>query len=129
VALQSRTKEILTELARKPGHDEVKAAFKELLIEEFGVERHVVKFEKRVPEISGRLDALIGRTVFEAKRDMTKERADVERKMPEYLADREREEGEPFVGVASDGRMWSVYELEDGKLKTIKETQLDPAKG
>jgi hypothetical protein len=26
--------------------------------------------------------------------------------MPDYLADREREEGERFVGIASDGLKW-----------------------
>ncbi|HAH11194.1 MAG TPA: hypothetical protein DCL48_13935 [Alphaproteobacteria bacterium] len=34
-----------------------------------------VGFEKRVPEVQGQVDALIGRTVFEAKRDMARERA------------------------------------------------------
>jgi hypothetical protein len=30
--------------------------------------------------------------------------------MPDYLADREREEGEQFVGIASDGSKWVVFE-------------------
>jgi hypothetical protein len=73
-----------------------------LLIEEFGAELSAVDFERRVPVVRGRLDALVGRTVFEAKRDLAKELADVERKMPDYLADREREEGEKFVGADLD---------------------------
>jgi hypothetical protein len=59
-----------------------------------------------VPEFRGRLDALIGRTILEAKRDLALELPDVLRKMPDYLADREREEGEKFVGIATDGRAW-----------------------
>ena len=70
-----------------------------MLIQEFAVEIGALEFERRVPEVRGRLDALIGRTVFEAKSDLDKEWADVERKMPDYLADRERAEGEHFIGI------------------------------
>ncbi|MGA0598136.1 N-6 DNA methylase [Enterovirga sp. CN4-39] len=115
-------------MARKPGHDEVKAGFRELLVEEFDVERHALDFERRVPEIRGRLDALIGRTVLEAKSDLDREWEDVTRRMPAYLADREREEGQRFVGVASDGLNWAVLELDNGVLVTLKRTQLDPEK-
>jgi hypothetical protein len=110
------TIDLLRHLAGRPGHDEVKAAFAQLLIEEFGVERDALEFERRVPEVRGRLDALIGRTVFEAKRDLDAEWEDVERRMPDYLADREREEKEHFVGIASDGYRWAVFELNAGKL-------------
>jgi hypothetical protein len=104
----------------------VKADFRSLLVAEFGVELGALDFERRVPEVRGRLDALVGRTVFEAKRDLDKEWADVERRMPDYLADREREEKEHFVGIASDGRRWEVFELANGKLVAIKSTILDP---
>lgn len=124
----AKTLDLLRDLARRPGHDETKADFRELLVSEFGAERNEIQFEKRVPEISGRLDGLIGRTVFEAKSDLRKELRDVERRMPDYLADREREEGEPFVGIASDGHKWLVYELVGGELTLIKETVLDPEK-
>jgi hypothetical protein len=119
------TIDLLRHLAGKPGHDEVKADFRQLLIEEFGAELSALDFERRVPVVRGRLDALIGRTVFEAKRDLARELADVERKMPDYLGDCEREEGQKFVEIASDGRQWIAYELEDGKLIKIKEIVLD----
>jgi hypothetical protein len=119
------TIDLLRHLAGKPGHDEVKADFRQLLIDEFDADLSALDFERRVPEVRGRLDALIGRTVFEAKRDLAKELADVERRMPDYLADREKEEGEKFVGIASDGRQWLAYELEDGKLIKIKEIILN----
>jgi SAM-dependent methyltransferase len=48
--------------------------------------------------------------------------------MPDYLANREAEIGEPFVGIASDGRKWVVMALDQGALVTIKETILDPEK-
>jgi hypothetical protein len=122
------TIEILRHLAGKPGHDEVKADFRQLLVEEFGIELSALDFERRVPEVRGRLDALIGRTIFEAKSDLGKEWPDVVRRMPDYLADRESEEGQKFIGIASDGRNWAAFELNLGQLVKLKETVLDPEK-
>ena len=48
--------------------------------------------------------------------------------MPDYLADREREEREKFVGIASDGLKWVVFERSGGELVKVKETILDPDK-
>lgn len=123
------TLDLLRNLARKPGHDEVKAYFSELLIQAFDAERSSLHFEQQRPEIRGRLDALIGRTVLEAKRDLDRELPDVIRRMPDYLADCEREHGEPFVGIATDGRRWIVYEMAGPVLVTLKETLLDPEHG
>lgn len=122
------TADLLRHLAGRPGHDEVKADFRQLLVEEFGVELGALEFERRVPEVRGRLDGLIGRTIFEAKRDLDREWPEVERRMPDYLADREREEGERFVGIASDGCKWAVFELNAGRLVVVKRTTLDPDK-
>ena len=126
MSVPQATMNLLRHLASRPGHDEVKADFRQLLVEEFGVELGALDFERRVPEVHGRLDALIGRTVFEAKSDLDGEWQDVERRMPDYLADREREEREHFVGIASDGQKWAVFELEAGKLIVVKRTVLDP---
>ncbi len=122
------TIDLLCHLASRPGHDEVKADFRDLLVEEFGAELSNLDFERRVPEVRGRIDALIGRTVFEAKSHLDKEWPDVERRMPDYLADREREEGERFIGIASDGLKWAVFELAQGNLVKLKDTTLDPEK-
>jgi len=124
--MDPQTLDLLRHLASRPGHDEVKADFRQLLVGEFGVELGSLDFERRVPEVRGRIDALIGRTVFEAKSDLAKEWPDVVRRMPDYLADREREEGEAFVGIASDGRAWAAFELVGGALVKFKEATLDP---
>jgi hypothetical protein len=130
MSISAETEAILRDLAKRPAnHDNIKANFKELLVREFGMERGALDFEVRAPVIAGRLDALVGRTVFEAKRDLVGEWADVERRMPDYLVDREREFGEPFVGIASDGYRWVALELRDGALHRITETTLDPEKG
>src|SRR5713226_2306908 len=115
------TIDLLRHLASRPGHDEVKADFRQLLIDEFGAELNALEFERRVPEVRGRLDALIGRTVFEAKSNLEKEWSDVLKRMPDYLADREREEREHFVGIASDGLKWVVFALSGGVLAKVKE--------
>jgi hypothetical protein len=128
VTTSKPTLDLLRHLATRPGHDEVKADFRQILIEEFGVELGALDFERRVPEVKGRLDALIGRTVFEAKKNLDKEWDDVVRRMPDYLADREREEGEQFVGIASDGLKWVVFERSGNRLIKVKETTLDPEK-
>jgi hypothetical protein len=120
-----RTLDLLRHLATRPGHDEVKADFRQLLIEEFGVELSDVRFEQRI-EVKSRTDALIGRTIFEAKSNLDKEWRDVEAKMPDYLANREAAEKERFVGVASDGLKWVVCELAATKLVKLRETTLDP---
>ncbi|MBA3519832.1 MAG: N-6 DNA methylase, partial [Rhizobiales bacterium] len=127
--VRKATFDLLRHLASRPGHDEVKADFRQLLTEEFGVALSDLEFERRVPEVKGRLDALIGRTIFEAKSNLDKEWRDVERRMPDYLADREREEAERFVGIASDGLKWAVFELSGGELARIKETVLNPEQG
>lgn len=128
--LDKETEGLLRDLARRPAnHVGVQASFRELLVREFGMERSALDFEKRAPIIAGRMDALVGRTVFEAKRDLANEWADVERRMPDYLSDSEREYGEPFVGIASDGLKWVALELRDGALERINETTLDPDKG
>ena len=128
MTVPNRTLDLLRHLATRPGHDEVKADYRHLLIEEFGAELGSLDFERRVPEVRGRIDALIGRTVFEAKSNLDREWPDVERRMPDYLADREREEGEKFVGIASDGLKWAIFELTGGSLVRIKDTILDPDK-
>ena len=128
MAVSPETLALLRHFAGRPGHDEVKAGFRDLLVREFGVDLGDVDFETRI-EVRSRTDALIGRTIFEAKRNVDVERADVRRKMPEYLANRERETGEKFVGLASDGFKWIVYDLDDaGELRELKTAQLDPEK-
>lgn len=127
MSIRPESLELLRDLARKPGHDEVKSDFRQLLVSEFDVALADIHFEQRI-EVKSRTDALIGRTIFEAKRDLVREWPDVERKMPDYLANREAETGEPFVGVAADGRLWRVLGLDAGRLVVIKETILNPDK-
>src|SRR3989304_8522245 len=98
-----RLREIVTELASRPRHEKVRALVYELLVNGLGARSTEVDFERQVPEVHGRIDALLGRTLFEFKSDLRREKRDAEGKLPDYLAQREKETGTHFVGVATDG--------------------------
>ena len=111
-----RLKEIVSELASRPQHEKVRALVYELLVNGLGAKSTELDFERRVPEVHGRIDALLGRTLFEFKTDLRREQHDAENKLPDYLAQREKETGKHFIGVATDGAIFLPYELRDNKL-------------
>ncbi len=114
-----RLRGIVTELASRPQHEKVRSLVYELLVNGLGAGSTEVDFERAVPEVHGRIDALLGRTIFEFKSDLRREKGDAERKLPEYLAQRETETGEHFVGIATDGAMFVPYELRASKLRQL----------
>ncbi|MBI2872968.1 MAG: N-6 DNA methylase [Chloroflexi bacterium] len=109
--------EIVSELASRPGHEKVRVLVYQLLVDGLDAKSTEVDFERAVPEVHGRIDALLGRTVFEFKSDLRRERRDAEGKLPDYLSQREAETGEHFVGIATDGAVFIPYELRAGKLR------------
>ena len=111
-----RLREIVTELASRPQHEKVRALVYEILVNGLGASSTELDFERRVPEVHGRIDALLGRTVFEFKSDLRREIRDVENKLPDYLTQRETETGSHFIGIATDGATFIPYKLRDGKL-------------
>ncbi len=111
-----RLKEIVTELASRPQHEKVRALIYELIVNGLDAKSTELDFERRVPEVHGRIDALLGRTIFEFKSDLRREQRDVENKLPDYLAQREKETSTHFVGVATDGATFIPYELRDNIL-------------
>ena len=90
---------VVGELATRPGHEKVRALLHRILVSGLGVESQNIYFEKRLPEVHGRVDALLGRTVFEVKSDLQRERRDAEEGLTRYLTDRERQSGEKYVGI------------------------------
>lgn len=114
-----RLRDIVSELASRPGHEKVRALVYQLLVDGLGARSSEVDFERPVPEVHGRIDALLGRTVFEFKSDLRRESRDAERKLPDYLDQRETETGEHFVGLATDGATFVSYELRNGKLRQL----------
>ena len=118
-----RLSDIVGELATRPGHEKVRTLVYELLVGELGASSTEIEFERRLPEVRGRLDALLGNTVFEFKRDLTREQRDAEEELSRYLAQRERETGERFIGIATDGARFSPYELRDSSLVGLRPFQ------
>ena len=101
--------EIVAELVLRPGHEKVRGLLYKLLTDGLGAKSADVTFEHQTFEIRGRIDALLGRTVIELKSDLRRE--SFETQLASYLKDRRNLTGEDFVGIATDGATFSVYEL------------------
>ena len=116
---RERLHEIVAELSTRPGHEKVRALVYALLVDGLGASSADVDFERPVPEVRGRIDALLGQTIFEFKRDLRREKADAEEELTRYLTDRERQTGLRFVGIATDGAQFVPYELRRGRLTEL----------
>ena len=51
--------ELVSELATRPGHEKVRALLHRLLVDGLGADSRDIDFEKPVPEVHGRIDALL----------------------------------------------------------------------
>jgi hypothetical protein len=94
-----RLHEIVIELASRPQHEKVRSLVFELLVHGLDAKSTELDFERRVPEVHGRIDALLGRTLFEFKSDLRREQRDAESKLPDYLTQREKETKSHFIGL------------------------------
>src|SRR5918994_2097134 len=110
---------IVRELVTKPGHEKVRGHLLRLLTDGLCADATTIDFERQVPEVRGRIDALLGRTLFEIKRDLVRERTDAEAQLARYLPQREVETGQRFVGIATDGAEFRVYMMRDGRLDEL----------
>ena len=103
---------LVSELATRPGHEKVRALLHRLLVEGLNADSRDIDFERPVPEVHGRIDALLGRTVFELKSDLRRERRDAEEGLTRYLSDREAQTSEKYVGIATDGADFIAFFLQ-----------------
>jgi hypothetical protein len=117
---------LIDSLASRPGHEAVRTALAEILGQAFGAAPGQVTHELRMPVISGRADALFGAAVFEFKKNLDKERGDVERRLPDYLREQERQWERPFVGIATDGAMWEAFELRGAAMVSLGRARAEP---
>ncbi|MCU4161801.1 hypothetical protein AiwAL_17125 [Acidiphilium sp. AL] len=111
--------EIMTRLAARPGHEAVRTLIGDILRNGFGIAWSEIDHEVRLPRVHGRIDTMFAGTVFEFKRDLRQELGDVERKLPDYLAERERQTERKFLGIATDGATFIAYEWTNGALAEI----------
>lgn len=86
-----------------------------LLLADLGIKDHDLAVDLEVPAAGGRIDILVGRTVIEVKRDLTKpgvtEAALIQ--LGGYLATRSRTAGGWHVGILTDGVHWEFVQLEE----------------
>ena len=112
-------REIVSELVTRPGHEKVRAHLHRLLTDGLGARAADIDFERQVPEVRGRIDALLGRTLFEVKSDLRRERRDADAQLMRYLPERERDTGQRFVGIETDGCDFVVAVVRDGALTEL----------
>ena len=110
---------LVSELASRPRHEKVRVLVHRLLVDGLGADSQDIDFEKPVPEVRGRIDALLGRTVFEFKSDLRKEQGDAEQGLTRYLTDREGQTGEKYVGIATDGADFVAFFLRDDRVEKV----------
>ena len=110
---------LVAELASRPGHEKVRVLLHRLLVGGLGADSQDIDFEKPVPEVRGRIDALLGRTVFELKSDLRRERKDAEEGLTRYLSEREGQTGEKYVGIATDGADFIAFFLKNGSVVEV----------
>jgi SAM-dependent methyltransferase len=115
---EERIAEIVNDLMRRPGHEAVRVNVWGLLTEGLGVKTSEIDHEKR--EVTGRLDALLGRTIFEFKSNLTNEKRDAEIQLPGYIRSREAQTGAHYIGVATDGARFIAYDVAQGELRELK---------
>ena len=118
--------EIVRHLASKPGHEAVRVAVTRLIVDGLGGSVGEITHEHRMPVIAGRADALFANTVFEFKRDLGREMADVLARLPDYLTVRERELARPALGIATDGTEFIAYRLDAGRMAEIGRHKTNP---
>lgn len=105
----------VVELATRPGDEKVRSLLYTLLREGLGANSIDIDFEAHLPEVRGRIDALLDSTVFEVTTDLRREGHDPETQLARYLPQKEVETGRRYIGVATDGAAFQAYELRDGR--------------
>jgi Eco57I restriction-modification methylase len=116
---QTDLPELVATLVTRPGHENVRTLVADILRNGFGAAYADFDHEVRLPEVRGRADMLFGATVFEFKSDLRREIDDVLARLPDYLAERERQTGRRYLGVATDGASFVAFELRNGTLIEI----------
>ncbi len=115
-------------MAGRPRHEALRGHITELLREGFGAPYDEIAHEVYLLDNRGRIDTMWGATVIELKSDLRREQADVEARMPDYLADaaRRSRSSRPVTGIATDGATFIGYQLFDGALTELRRYATDP---
>ena len=117
---------LASELAQRPGHEKVRALLHRLLVGGLDADSQDIDFEKPAHGWRGRIDALLGRTVFELKSDLRRERNDAGEGLTRYLAEREAQTSEKYAGIATGGADFIAFFLRRGHVVEIGAHHTEP---
>ena len=108
---------------KKAHHDQLRSIFIGLLSKAFGVEYDEIELEKgvKIAKVKGYIDALYQDVVFEFKRDLTIEREKGLLELDNYIKSLS---GNTYFGILTDGIVFEVYALKDGKLVKIDDVSI-----
>jgi hypothetical protein len=103
---------------KKAHHDQLRNIFVGFLSKAFGVKYDEVELEKgvQIAKVKGYIDALYQDVIFEFKRDLTIEREKGLLELDNYIKSLS---GTTYFGILTDGIIFEVYALKDGKLAKI----------
>ena len=106
-------------IAADQHHDQRRAILVELLRDGFDLTVDEIELEHnvKVAKVRGRIDLLYGPIAWEVKRDLDRERNDLERELLLYLT----AQGPDSFGIATDGLRFEAYRLDDGALTKVDE--------
>jgi hypothetical protein len=107
-------------------HDQLRAILVELLRDGFALSVDEIELERNVKlaKVRGRIDLLYGATAWEVKRDLDRERDDLERELQLYL----RAQGPGSFGIATDGLRFEAHRLDGQTLLRVDVFDMrDPA--
>jgi SAM-dependent methyltransferase len=109
-ALSDYQTRIQVAIAAAEHHDQRRAILQELLRDGFAlsVEEITLEHNVRVEKTRGRIDLLYGSLAWEVKRDLDREREDLERELKLYLTDL----GVGAIGIGTDGLRFEAYQLD-----------------
>ncbi len=113
-------------MAARPRHEALRGHVTAILRQGFGASYDEIAHEVYLLGNTGRIDTLWGAVVIELKSDLRRELADVQARMPDYLADAARRNPRPPTGIATDGATFIGYQLIDGQLKELRRYETDP---
>ena len=115
---QSNLESIFENLHRKSGHENVRVQIQNILTQGLGIDSSSIRQETNTVSFRGRIDTLLGRSIFEFKSNLDKERPAAEEQLQGYLADRESD-GNSYTGIVTDGAEYAAYILQDNRVEQI----------
>ena len=118
-------KSIVNELSSKPGHEKVRFLVSQLLTNELEIPSTSITFEQntKLQEINGRIDSLLGQTIFEFKSDLRREKSAAEEQLTRYIQERQQSTNQRYVGIATDGKEFMSYKIQNGLLIELNKVQ------